>query len=256
MQDLSIAYIQTSQFWQDKEANYAHFSEKLAQLDKDADLVLLPEMFNTSFSMDISLAEDVNGASVQWMIQEAKKGNFHLGATLMIKKKGSVFNRFIIVNSQGVVAQYNKIHLFSHAGETEDFTKGKGNTIVELKGWKILMKVCYDLRFPIDSRNNAKNPYDLAIYLANWPTKRSYAWHTLIRARAIENQAYVVGVNRIGRDGNDHAYDGKSGIYDPWGNVIHESADKDEIHFEVLKYSELEKIRLNFNTLNDEFENS
>ena len=254
MQNLVIAYIQTKQFWQDKKANYSHFEKKLMTIDGAPDLVLLPEMFNTSFCMEPSLAEEVTGESISWMIKKAAEGNYLLGATLMIRDGLDVYNRFVIVNGSGIQASYNKMHLFSHAGEKEEFASGKQNQIFELKNWKILLKVCYDLRFPLDSRNNEKAPYDLAIYLANWPAKRSYAWRTLLQARAIENQAYVIGVNRIGIDGNEHAYDGSSGAFDPWGNKIHSSDNRDEIYMTTLRYSELEKIRESFNTLKDEID--
>ncbi|MCH2234929.1 MAG: amidohydrolase [Crocinitomicaceae bacterium] len=251
MQDLKVTYLQSHQYWQDKTANLNHFSDLLKNVG-DTDLVLLPEMFNTSFSMDSSFAEEIQGNSVQWMIDQSKAGNFLLGATLMIKEDDAVFNRFVIVNGNGVLAEYSKMHLFSHAGETKEFTAGTENSIIEINGWKILMKVCYDLRFPLDSRNQFNNPYDLAIYLANWPAKRSYAWSTLLKARAIENQCFVIGVNRIGKDGNGHAYDGSSAIHDPWGNTIHESENRDEIYTTTLDYKELQKIRENFNTLKDE----
>ena len=250
MQDLRVTYIQTHQYWQDKEANLQHFSNLLDTVH-NTDLVLLPEMFNTSFSMDTSFAEEISGPSVSWMIQKAKEGGFFLGATLMIRENNEVYNRFIIVDGENVVAEYSKIHLFSHAGETENFTAGDENTIFELNGWKILLKVCYDLRFPLDSRNDMDYPYDLAIYLANWPAKRSYAWRALLQARAIENQSYLIGVNRIGEDGNKHAYDGSSSVFDPWGNLVHHSENKDEIFSSVLQYIELSKVRENFNTLKD-----
>ncbi|MBK7127743.1 MAG: amidohydrolase [Crocinitomicaceae bacterium] len=223
MQNLTVAIIQANQFWQDKEANFAHFENLLEQASgSTCDLIILPEMFNTSFSMDAkSLAEDLSGKSIQWLTKQAKKYNTQICATLIIEEENKYFNRLVIVSDRGIEASYNKRHLFRMAGEHQYFEGGSERVIYHLQGWRILLQVCYDLRFPVFSRNctlEGKPEYDLAIYPANWPERRAYAWTTLLKARAIENQVYVIGVNRVGKDGNDLAYSGDSAVIDPWGN--------------------------------------
>ena len=251
MQNISVSYIQSEQFWEDKQANFKHYELLLSNQKIECDLLLFPEMFNTSFSMNTSFAEGMDGKSVSWLKAIAKKHNTCVGATLMIKEGEHTYNRFVVVNDTEVLAHYDKRHLFTHAGEDTYFSAENKKIFVEIKGWKILLQICYDLRFPIPSRNEYAAPYDLAIYLANWPAKRSYAWSALLQARAIENQSYLIGVNRIGVDGKGNAYDGQSAIYDPWGNSIHNSAEKDEITLFELEINDLRKIRKGFNTLKD-----
>ena len=225
MQDLKVGIIQTRPFWEDKAANFSNyeclFSENFT--GKTIDLILLPEMFNTGFSMDAAeLAENMGGESIQWLTKQATLYNCQLAASLIIQENGKFFNRLVFVSASGVEGHYDKRHLFRMAGENEVFTAGEERIIHALNGWRILPQVCYDLRFPIFSRNhfvNGQKEYDLCIYLANWPEKRVYAWRNLLQARAIENQAYCIGVNRIGTDGNEIPYSGDSMLIDPWGII-------------------------------------
>jgi omega-amidase len=258
MQDLRVAIIQTSQFWEDKEANLNYFEEHfLSKLKKsEVDLVMLPEMFSTSFSMHVdALAEAEIGSTVAWMKSWASKLRCEIGGTLIIKENNSYFNRFLIVSENGVQARYNKRHLFRMAKENDHFTMGTERVVYSLKGWKILLQVCYDLRFPVYSRNKTigdKKEYDLVIYPANWPEKRASIWSTLLKARAIENQAYCIGINRVGRDGNDISYSGDSVCIDPWGNVDYQFAKYvEEVKILTVKRQILNDIERQFPAFKD-----
>lgn len=234
MQDLKVAIIQTKQFWEDKAKNLLHFEENFFSklVDQEINLVLLPEMFNTGFTMNTTeMAEPMDGGSIKWLGKWATQLNCQIGASLIIEENGKYFNRFIIVSEKGIEAHYDKRHLFRMANENDHFTAGSDRVIYELKGWKILLQVCYDLRFPVFSRSRTiqgKKEYDLVIYLANWPEKRSNVWKTLLLARAMENQAFCIGVNRVGVDGNEITYSGDSALIDPWGNPIHQFTEGEE----------------------------
>src|SRR5690606_36939679 len=209
---LKVALIQSQQFWEDKTANLNHFEQKFSQylMGKDMDLVILPEMFNTGFTMNAkSMAEKMDGPSVQWLIDWAKNLNCQIGASIIIEDNQHYYNRFVIVSNKGVETYYDKRHLFRMADEHHHFTPGQKRVVYQIKGWNILLQVCYDLRFPVFSRNKTigeKKEYDAMIYIANWPAKRNFVWKTLLLARAMENQAYCIGVNRVGIDGNDIEY--------------------------------------------------
>ncbi len=252
MQHLTVKLIQTFQFWEDKEQNFKHFETKfLSQIaPKSADLVLLPEMFNTGFSIrPEKLAETTDGQSVKWLQHWAKKLTTVMGASLIIKENGNYFNRFVLVDEHGIVAQYNKRHLFRMAAEHDQFEPGKKRVIFELKGWKLMLQICYDLRFPVFSRNQEKNgekEYDALIYTANWPAKRAAVWDNLLVSRAIENQAYVIGLNRVGTDGENIAYKGRSVVIDPWGNPLNELDDQERIITQTLQRETLEEIKKKF----------
>ena len=234
MQDLKVAIIQTQQFWEDKQANLSHYEKQFFSklTDEKVDLVLLPEMLNTSFSMNTQkLAETEEGETVKWMQSWAAKLNCQIGGTLIIKANKSYYNRFVIVSENGVETRYNKRHLFRMANENEHFSMGQERVVYKLNGWNILLQICYDLRFPVFSRNKTigeKKEYDLVIYPANWPAKRSAIWSTLLKARAIENQAYCIGVNRVGEDGNGITYSGDSACIDPWGTTDYQFAKNTE----------------------------
>jgi len=219
-EDLKIALCQSEIKWENPEASLVHYE---GLLKKGADLYILPEMFTTGFSMIPSaLAEKMNGASVQWLKEKAKEFNAAFCASLIIEDQG-YRNRLLFVQPNGKITHYDKKHLFSMAGEHEKFVAGKERVIVEYNGWKILLQVCYDLRFPVFSRNvfnDGRWDYDLLIYTANWPSPRANAWRDLIKARAIENQCYVAAVNRIGMDGNQLKYLGDSALIDPKGNIL------------------------------------
>ena len=211
MQDIKITLLQIPLAWEDKTENLNFFSQKLAALTEVGDVVVLPEMFSTGFSMNsAALAESMDGEAVSWMKKEAAKKNCILCGSLIIKENTEYYNRLIWMRPDGSCSFYNKRHLFRMANENEHYSEGKQKLIVECKGWKICLQVCYDMRFPVWSRRTQKEDYDLLIYVANWPQRRSHAWKSLLVARAIENQAYVVGVNRIGNDGNNIPYSGDS----------------------------------------------
>jgi len=223
MQDLKVALIQTNQFWENKEANFDHLEKVHFSKIKpsECDLILLPEMFNTGFSMNVeALYENMSGQSINWLKKWAAKLDCQIGASLIIKDGNNFYNRFVIVSKNGFEAFYDKRHLFRMANENEFFTAGNKPVIYQLKGWKIMLQICYDLRFPVFSRNktiNCDKSYDLLVYLANWPEKRANIWSVLLQARAIENQAYCIGINRVGIDGKHITYSGDSAIIDPWG---------------------------------------
>lgn len=223
MNDLKVTLVQTDIAWENISQNLNHLSESLKNIST-TDLVVLPEMFSTGFSMHPEkFAETMEGSAVIWMKKMAAEKNCTICGSLMIEENGKYFNRFVLVESNGTIHQYNKKHLFGLGDETNHYTAGTEKIIVELNGWKILPLICYDLRFPVWSRNkliNDKAEYDLLLYVANWPAKRKQAWQTLLPARAIENQCYVVGVNRVGVDGNQFDYSGNSMAIDCLGNIL------------------------------------
>ena len=249
MQDLTVALIQSKQFWEDKQSNFEQFEMhfKKSLLGKAIDLVLLPEMFNTSFSMNVQeMGESIDGTSVNWLRNCARDLNTTIGASLIIHENGHYYNRFVLVNNEGIQASYNKRHLFRMANENESFTAGSDRVIYQLNGWKLMLQVCYDLRFPVFSRNktiDGKKEYDVLLYIANWPEKRAYVWKNLIQARAIENQTYCLGVNRVGEDGKSIMYSGDSMVVDPWGKITHQATPhSEEIIIQQLKKSVLDDI--------------
>lgn len=225
MQNLKLSLIQTPLYWEDPEKNLEMFSGKISAIEGPTDLVVLPEMFTTGFSMDPGkVAEPMDGPSVDWMRRIAAEKNCVLAGSLAIAEGGHFFNRFIWMQPDGRFEQYDKYHLFSFAGENRHYTPGKGKLIVELKGWRIMPLICYDLRFPVWSRNRHDQDkgfdYDVLLYVANWPESRSHAWRVLLMARAIENLSYVVGLNRIGEDGNGISHSGDSAVVDPEGENL------------------------------------
>jgi predicted amidohydrolase len=218
MQDLRIILAQTDLKWEDPAANRHHLQEKLSGNIGRPHLIVLPEMFTTAFSMRSSeLAERMEGPTVEWMATLAKATGAVLYGSLIIEEGGSYYNRGIWMRPDGSHRHYDKRHLFRMANETDHFDQGAERVVVELKGWRFLLQICYDLRFPVFSRN--QGDYDGIIYVANWPEARRAAWSKLLLARAIENQAWVVGVNRVGSDANDIQYTGDSVLVDPYGEV-------------------------------------
>ncbi|MFD2246407.1 amidohydrolase [Pontibacter ruber] len=237
--DLRVTIVQTALHWQDAEANRKMFSEKLANAAPKTDLIVLPEMFTTGFSMNApELAEEAGGPSLAWMQQEAARHHAVVTGSVMVQENGKYYNRLFWVRPDGSYEKYDKRHLFRMAREHETYTSGTDQLVVELKGWRIRPLVCYDLRFPVWSRNTG-NRYDLLLYVANWPKVRSLAWSTLLQARAIENIAYVAGVNRIGTDGNNHPYSGDSAIIHPKGHKLLETTEAEGIHTLTLSKQEL-----------------
>jgi len=250
---LTISWIQAPLSWEQKADNRAYFQKQFEHVK--ADVVLLPEMFSTGFSMHPDrLAESMRGETVAWMKEQASKWNIAICGSLIIEENDQFYNRLIWVNTDGSTWTYNKRHLFSYAGEDEVYTAGQERVIWDFKSWKILPQVCFDLRFPVWSRN--QEDYDLAFYVANWPSKRSYAWKQLLVARAIENQAFVIGVNRIGNDGNQIAHSGDSMALNPLGEVMVASEpNKATTSTVTLSKKELVKVRERFQFLKerDEF---
>ena len=220
---MRVSIVQSTLHWENATANRAMFTELLAPMAGTTDLVVLPEMFTTGFSMRArELAETMDGPTVTWMRERAKELNAALYGSAIIKNDGKYHNRGMFVRPDGDVTVYDKRHLFSFANEHEHYAPGMGReqTVVEWRGWRILLQICYDLRFPVFARNRRNDGYDAVCYVANWPEARRHPWSTLLLARAIENQAYVIGVNRVGGDGNGHPYSGDSVIIDPRGQVI------------------------------------
>lgn len=241
--DLRLTIVQTALHWQDAERNRAMFSEKLAEAALQTDLIVLPEMFTTGFSMEAAAhAEEAEGTTLLWMQQEAHQHQAVLTGSVMVKENGQYFNRLYWVRPDGSFAMYNKKHLFRMAKEHHTYTAGTEKLAVELNGWNICPLVCYDLRFPVWSRN-VSNSYDLLLYVANWPQVRSLAWRTLLQARAIENVAYVAGVNRVGTDGNHHPYSGDSAIIHPKGHHLLQTSETEGIHTLTLSKQQLTDFR-------------
>lgn len=256
MSSLSITTIQANLFWENKAANLAMFAQKINAIHERTEIVILPEMFSTGFSMNTKvLAEKMDGNAVQWMNKIAAQKKIILAGSLIIEEEGKYFNRLVWMLPDGNVGYYDKRHRFAYAGEDQYYSPGNKRVIASVKGWKINLQVCYDLRFPVWSRQNksilpqnkeAYPEYDMIIYVANWPQRRSHAWKTLLQARAIENQCYVVGVNRVGDDGNNIHYSGDSMIIDPLGEVLYAGADKEEVFTCVLQKEKIEEVRSKF----------
>jgi predicted amidohydrolase len=229
MQPLKITLIQSALHWERPEANLAMFEEKIWTIKEKTDLIVLPEMFTTGFTMNAQpLAEMMNFNTFRWMKQMAKQTSASITGSVIIKEDGNFYNRLIWMNPDGNFFTYDKRHLFRMAGEDQVFTQGKEKIIVDLKGWKICPLICYDLRFPVWSRN-INNHYDLLLYVANWPAARSLAWKTLLRARAIENLSYVAGLNRIGNDGKEIPYSGDSAVINFKGEDVLDLGDQEDI---------------------------
>ena len=214
---LKITLIQPDLIWESKPANLAKISGLIDDLES-TDLIVLPEMFATGFSMNVKeLAEEMNGPTVQWMMQQASRLNVAIAGSLIIREKKAVYNRLILVSPDQTFQCYDKRHLFSMGEEHLHFSSGNKRITANLKGWKIRLLICYDLRFPVWSRNH--DDYDLLLYAANWPSARHHVWKNLLVARALENQCYCIGVNRIGNDGIGLLYLGDSAFISPRGDA-------------------------------------
>ena len=251
MQDLKVTIVQTDLVWEDIDANLANFEKYLNSISEPTDLILLPEMFTTGFSMKAEeLAETIDGKTMQWMARQAQKRNAVICGSLIIKDKGHYYNRLIWMRPNLSFEFYDKRHLFGMgSGEDKHFTAGKDRLIVELKGWKVCPMICYDLRFPVWARNT--EDYDLLLFVANWPIQRIAHWQTLLAARAIENQCYTIGVNRIGTDPSGNYNSGHSSITDALGVRIFEKAHEPIVHTHTLSKVYLNKTRENLPFLKD-----
>ncbi len=256
MKDLRITTIQTQLHWENTAANRTMFEQKMASLINKTDIVVLPEMFSTGFSMKAEkLAETMDGQTVNWLKEQAKKLDTVITGSLIIQENSQYYNRLIWMRPDGSFEIYDKRHLFTMAKEHETYTPGDERLIVECNGWKICPLVCYDLRFPVWARNT--DAYDVLIYTANWPSMRSYAWRTLLQARAIENQAYTIGVNIVGKDGNDLPYQGDTMVIEPSGaEILYHKMHEEDVQTHSLSYEHLQKVRqkLPFLADRDEFE--
>lgn len=247
---LLVTLVQSSLVWENPNANRVYF-ENLLQKIKKTDLILLPEMFATGFTMNTKLAETMQGETITWMKQMAKKKKLAVAGSLVIEENKKIYNRFVWVSPNGEIFTYDKRHLFSMANEHKHYTAGTEKIIIHYKGWKILPLVCYDLRFPVWSRNR-NNEYDLLLYTANWPKPRIAAWSKLLEARAIENQCYVMGVNRIGKDATGKDYTGNSAVIDAKGNKISKTKPgKVSVETVKLDLKELNDYRKKFPLAND-----
>ena len=243
MQDLRITLIQTSLHWENPAANRQMFSGHFDAVKEETDIIVLPEMFSTGFTMNTAVAETMTGETVAWLQQQAQRKKCVITGSLLVQDAGTFFNRLFWMKPDGNFLTYDKRHLFRLSGEEKIFSPGNKKLIVELKGWKICPLVCYDLRFPVWSRRTPAEDYDVLIYAANWPQKRIAAWNLLLPARAVENQSYVAGVNRWGMDGNGAEHPGHSAAFDFTGKKISRSESGEFIETVSLSYSELQQFR-------------
>ncbi len=250
---LSVTIIQSNLFWEDVDQNLKHFEIKINLISKKTDVIVLPEMFTTGFSMNpIQHAETHEGKGLRWMQETAKNKKCALVGSVSVKENNNYYNRLYWVFPDGTFQFYNKRHLFSMGNEPKHYVAGNEKKIIDYKGWKICPLVCYDLRFPVWSRNLKNNPYDILIFVANWPAARAYPWKQLLIARAIENQCFVIGVNRVGEDGSKIAHSGDSLVVNARGEIINATNSNEEITETVdLNKQELLEFRKAFPVLND-----
>jgi predicted amidohydrolase len=248
MQDLRVSLVQADLAWLDAAANRARLAERIQALAGAADLIVLPEMFTTGFTMEPERwAEPASGPTVDWLRQLAKETNAAITGSVATRDGALYYNRLLWVTPDQVVRSYDKRHLFRMAREHEHYTSGTDRIIVDLNGWRICPLVCYDLRFPVWSRNGSGDRgYDLLIYVANWPERRRYAWQSLLRARAIENLCYCVGVNRVGVDGVNIAYSGDSVALDYLGQSLTDPSEGPFVQTVQLSYHALSDFRQRF----------
>jgi omega-amidase len=276
MSTLTVTTIQSELHWEDKQANLAMFEKKIMGIAEKTEVVILPEMFSTGFSMKPgTMAEKMDGPTVSWMKQIAAQKRIILTGSIIIEDEGNFFNRLIWMLPNGQCGFYDKRHLFAYAGEHEHYTSGNKRLIASVKGWKVHLIICYDLRFPVWCRQSrpaapvdfstpelqeqltelvpepVKPEFDLLICVANWPERRNHAWKTLLQARAIENQCYVAGVNRTGNDGNNIFHSGDSMIVSPMGEVLYTKANTEDIFTLTLQKDTLDEVRTKLPFLED-----
>lgn len=254
MSSLTITIIQINLHWEDKKANLDMLSKKIESIKEKTEVIILPEMFSTGFSMKPELfAENMNGKTVQWMKKIAAEKKIILTGSIIIEEDKKFYNRLIWMLPSGEYGIYDKRHLFAYGNEHTHYNAGSKRLIASVKGWKINLQVCYDLRFPVWARQSASSPgekqkqeYDVLIYAANWPERRINAWKILLQARAIENQCYVVGVNRVGDDGNGIYHSGDSMIIDPLGEILYHKTNEEDIFTFTLQKEKLIEVRNKF----------
>lgn len=258
MPELKFTLVQTQLHWEDKEANLKMLEGKINDLQAATHVIVLPEMFSTGFSMKPEqLAERMDGPALQWMKDMAASKKVILTGSIIVEEDGRYFNRLIWMLPNGQYGYYNKRHLFAFAEEDKHYTAGNKRLIASVNGWKINLMVCYDLRFPVWARQTSppaplrqnqrgELEYDVLIYVANWPQRRNLAWKTLLQARAIENQCYVIGVNRVGNDGNNIYHSGDSMVIDPLGEILYHKADEEDVFTSALSKEHLQQAREKF----------
>ncbi len=244
---LKIAGIQTALVWENVEDNLLHFKTILATIPTDADLIVLPETFTTGFSMNTSLSSESHQKGFTFLKEMAQDKNAAIVGSIMIEENNQFFNRLYFVYPSGEYVFYDKKHLFSLVKENEYFAPGNKQVVADYKGWKIALQICYDLRFPVWNRRAENYAYDILLNVANWPERRSFAWKSLLTARAIENQAYVIGINRVGKDGNEIDFSGESIFLDPFGKSKASLLPfKSGILMADFSYEYLQKVRKSF----------
>ena len=247
---MKIALIQTALHWENPEANRNHIEKLVLSITESVDLIVLPEMFSTGFTMNPKdVAETMSGETIIWLQSIAKSKNVAIIGSLVVKENNQYYNRLVFVFPSGEIEKYDKRHLFTLAGEDKVYTAGKERLIVDYLGFKICPLICYDLRFPVFSRNTEN--YDLLLYVANWPKPRVNAWDILLRARAVENQCFVVGVNRLGLDNNNHEYVGHSQAIDFLGNYLLTPQNKEGVFMVTIDKSEMIAMRKKLDFLAD-----
>lgn len=247
MEDLRVTLLQSDLYWESVEANLAQFEEQIWEHDTETDLIVLPEMFTTGFSMNAAaMAEPMNSRTFRWMKQHAEQQNAVVCGSYIINEHGQFFNRFFAVYPDASFTYYDKRHLFALGGEADPYLPGKERVIFDVKGWKVMPLICYDLRFPVWSRQQEGFEYDLLLYVSNWPKPRIHAWDTLLSARAIENLSYSIGVNRTGTDGKGLSYVGHSNAYDYLGHSMLETSEKPTAKTLTLSYENLQQFRKQF----------
>ncbi len=251
---LTFTIIQTALFWENIDANLEMFEQKINSISAKTEVVVLPEMFSTGFSMQPEkLAEKMDGKAVTWMRKIAIEKKIIITGSLMIEDGGNYYNRLIWMLPNGQFGHYNKRHLFAYAHEDEHYTAGNKRLIAQAKGFKINLQICYDLRFPLWARQASQEAaeYDILLYVANWPERRNHAWKTLLAARSIENQCYVIGVNRVGNDGNNIYHSGDSLVLNAMGETLYDKAHDEDIFTITLEKEPLQQIRKNIPFLKD-----
>jgi predicted amidohydrolase len=247
---MKIALIQTSLIWENPIENRSHLAQKITGFMEDVDLIVLPEMFSSGFTMNPkAVAETMQGETVSWLQHLAKAKDCAITGSLVIEENGNYYNRLVFVFPTGEIKTYDKRHLFSLAGENEFYAAGKEKLVLEYKGYKICPLICYDLRFPVFSRN-VEN-YDVLLYVANWPKPRVNAWDILLKARSVENMCYTIGVNRIGKDHNHHEYVGHTQVIDFMGEYVLEPQEADAVFIVELNKAKLLETRKKLAFLND-----
>ena len=247
---MKIALIQAPLLWENPKQNRNYFENKINSIGENIDLIVLPEMFTSGFTMNPkAVAESMQGETVSWLQSLAKMKNLAITGSLVIEENGNFYNRLVFVFPSGEMRSYDKKHLFTLAGEDKTYTSGTEKMLLEYQGFKICSLICYDLRFPVFARNTEE--YDVLIYVANWPKPRINAWDALLKARAIENMCYTIGVNRIGEDPNKHDYPGHSQVIDYLGNYLIEPQENEGVFITTINKNTLEATRQKLGFLND-----